>query len=170
MSWKSRYRQKILRKKAAGVKRSVELRPVGNVREIGILWQGADREAFSFLTEYFQAQKIVLRSLCYCDKTETLESGVITRKSCNWLGFPQGDEVEAFVGSKLDLLINLSVTPCFPLEVVTALSHATFKIGWALSDDNWFDLSVDVTKRPEALYLAEQIILYIEQLTKKTTV
>jgi hypothetical protein len=51
---------------------------------------------------------------------------------------------------------------------VTALSEATFKVGYAGSSTNYFDLNIEFQDKPETSQLAEQILYYLKRINKTT--
>jgi hypothetical protein len=162
-----RYRLKLLRRRAAGVDRAVRLCNPDDIQKVGILWNEEDQKTFSFLHEQFKSQRILVRNLCYSGNKHNSDSNTITPRDLNWLGFPKGGAVETFCKTDFDLLINISVVHNFALDVITAMSVATFKIGWDRESLGFFDLSVDVSTQPDSMYLAEQQIYYLKLLNKK---
>jgi hypothetical protein len=163
-----KYKRRILLKRAAEVKRTVRIIAPDKVRKAGIIWMGTDIKAFNFLQEYFRAKSVIVRNICFSSEKESTESNVLTGKDLNWLGFPVGGTVQTFLNTDFDLLMNVSATPCFPLDVITALSAASFKIGWDQNGYGFYDLTVNVTKNPDSLFLAEQIIFYLTSLKSST--
>lgn len=161
------YRRKKLRKQAAKVHRNVRLIQVSEVMKVGIVWDEHDEKAYKFLYDHFKSPKVIIRFLCYTKNKTLKDSNLITPKDINWLGFPGGGAIEKFLQTDFDLLLNLSVKPNFTLDVISALSAATLKIGWDQDRQGLFDISIDVSKQPDAMYLAEQQLFYLKQLNKK---
>lgn len=160
------YRLSLLHKRSSQTERKVRLCNLDNIQKVGILWIEEDLKAFSFLHEQFRMQKVIVRNLCFTENKKSEESNMFSRKDLNWLGFPGGGNIETFIRTDFDILLNLSVVPNFALDVITALSAATLKIGWDRDKLGFFDISVDVSKKPESLYLAEQQLFYLKQLNK----
>jgi hypothetical protein len=165
-----RYQLKMLRKRSSDITRTVKLRNLDQVQKIGILWNEGDSKAYNYLHEQFKSPKVIIRNLCFTNNKDNSDSNMITPKDLNWLGFPQGGNIETFIQADFDLLINLSVKHNFALDVITALSAASFKIGWDREKLGFYDLTIDVSEKPEALYLAEQQIFYLKQLNKNNNV
>lgn len=161
------YSRKLLAKKVSGIKRKARLCSLDNARKVGILWLEGDIRAFTYLQEQCRARSIIMRHLCFAERKSETDSNVITRKDFDWLGFPKKGIIDTFIHSDFDLLLNTSVTPCYPLELITVLSAATFKAGYDVENRGIFDLTVDISKQPDALYLAEQQIHYLNELTSK---
>jgi hypothetical protein len=156
-----------LLKRASRVHRKVMLCDPGQVKKVGILWHERDLKGFQFFQDYFRNRNVSVTNLCYSEAKIPADNHTLTRKQTNWLGFPKGEVAEAFIHADFDLLINISTQPCFALEAITALSEASFKIGWDFNLTGFFDLSVDVSSKPDALYLAEQQIFYLQTFSKK---
>ena len=55
-----------------------------------------------------------------------------------------------------------------PIVYLTALSVASFKIGYAGNFQNNFDLNIEFQEKPEASQLAEQILYYLKRINKTT--
>ena len=121
-----------------------------------------------YLQEFFRNKKAIVRHICYSESKMPADSNMITRKETNWRGFPVRGASDSFIHSGFDLLFNITTRPCFALEVITALSDASFKIGWDYNRTGWYDLSVDVSDNPDSLYLAEQQIFYLQTFNKKS--
>ncbi|MCL1821684.1 MAG: hypothetical protein FWG22_02555 [Prolixibacteraceae bacterium] len=166
MSLLTKYREKVLQKQMKRVKRNMRLPNFNAMIKVGIIWTENDKEAYNFLSKYFKPTKAIIRSVCYTTDKEESNGSAITPKDLNFFGFPQGGVFDTFINADLDLLLNVSVTPCFAFDVMTALSKASFRIGWDFEQKGYFDMSIDVSKNPNSKYLAEQQIHYLEQLIK----
>jgi hypothetical protein len=166
MKWLEKLGRSRLMKRMKQNARKVILVSPEKVRKVGIVWHEENRDAFQYLQDYFGKDGTVVRNICYSEEKVPSHSQVITRKQTNWLGFPVGSVPDEFIRTEFDLLINVTIKPCFALEVITGLSAASFKAGWDFSKSGFYDLSVDVTSRPESLYLAEQLIFYLQTLNK----
>jgi hypothetical protein len=160
------YRLNVLRRRASAIKRTVRMCNAGNIQKVGILWLEGDSKAYSYLHDQFRSQKVIVRNLCFTKNKEADNNSMITVKDLNWLGFPRGGNIDTFIQTDFDILLNTTVESNFAMDVITALSAASFKIGWDHEKLGFFDLSIDVSKNPDALYLAEQQIFYLKQLNK----
>jgi hypothetical protein len=167
MNWIEKYSRKRLQKRASLVQRKVVLCSPGQIKKVGIVWHEQDVKGFQYLQEYFRKSNAIVRHLCFSNAKMTTDSSTITRKQTNWLGFPKGGITETFISADFDLLVNITTQPCFALEAVTALSTASFKIGWDFNQTGFYDLSVDVSAAPDSLYLAEQLLYYLQTFNKR---
>lgn len=164
MSLKSIYANKILNKKFKDLKRDISVFNFEKAKNIGILWHIDDKEAFKFMEENLDIGKISLTSLCFRGNNKEEIPGSFSEKETNWLGFPKTEHVKGFIQTEFDLLINVSLINSFAMVAVSALSKARFKIGVTDGFKNYFDLSIDVSKNPNSLYLAEQQLFYLKEL------
>jgi hypothetical protein len=160
------YRLNMLHKRSSETNRTVRLCNLDTIQKVGILWLEEDSKAYNYLYEQFRMQKVIVRNLCYTKNKKTEDSNMFSRRDINWLGFPKGGNIDTFIRADFDLLLNIAVEHNFALDVITALSAATLKIGWDREKLGFFDLSIDVARQPDALYLAEQQIFYLKQLNK----
>ncbi len=163
MSLKSKYANAILNKKFGKLKRDVSAFNYEKAKNIGILWHLEDQEAYSFLQKRLHSGSIKITSLCYTENKEEM-SGSFGSKDANWLGFPKTEHVKQFVQTDFDLLINVSLIENFQMRAIATLSKARFKIGVANGETNYNDLSIDVSKNPNSLYLAQQLLYYLNEL------
>ncbi|HNU77392.1 MAG: hypothetical protein WBK43_08675 [Prolixibacteraceae bacterium] len=162
-----KYSRKRLLRRTAAVRRQVLLRSPEQVRKVLLLWHADDLKAFKYLHNFFKNRSAIVRNLCWTEIKEASGSNVLTIKDINWLGWPREGILGTFISPEFDLLINITTRACFPLEVITALSAASFKAGWDYNESGCYDLSVDVSSRPDSLYLAEQIISFLQSINYK---
>lgn len=169
MKWLDSYRKSLLNKQAAKVTRTVRLCDPDNISRIGILWMESDEKAYKYLYDYFKSPQVLVRYLCFTYDKEVKDSNMITPKDINWLGYPKTEQFHKFLQTEFDLLLNISVTPNFPLQVMTTLSRAKLKMGWDNGNPGLFDISIDVSNQPDAMFLAEQQIFYLKQFNKNNS-
>ncbi len=166
MKWIETYSRRVLKKKAAAITRNVRIRPPNLMKKVGILWLESDTKAFMYIQEQFRSKSTIIRHLCFSEIINLNDSNLVTKKDFNWLSFPKTGTAETFMEAEFDLLINLSTVPCYQLDIITAMSPASFKIGWDKDHSGYYDMSVDVSKQPDSLYLAEQIMIYLNKFTQ----
>jgi len=91
-----------------------------------------------------------------------------SRKQTSWNEIPDSKLAESFIHQKFDILIDLTGQKYFPVNYLTALSEAAFKIGYAGRSTNYFDLNIEFSEQPETEQLAEQILYYLKRINKTT--
>ncbi|PTN09655.1 DUF6913 domain-containing protein [Mangrovibacterium marinum] len=150
-----------LRRIGKSTKRSKQFINLNKAGYVGILWDEKDNAAFEMLKSYLQGHNIQYRDLCYSAKEHERTFG---KNDFSFMGTPKNPEVATFINEKFDLLIDISLSDKLPVQIVRALSGASFKTGWSMATPNFFDLCVDVSKHPDACYLAEQLIHYLNEI------
>jgi hypothetical protein len=129
----------ILRNKLASTKRKIYYPGIGMVKEIGILWDASKTEEFTFLSKFCQKMNE--------NKTEVMVLGyfptnnlpnqytairylsVIKKEELNFFYHPVSAESVKFVNKQFDVLIDLNFKKLLPLQYISSLSKAYFKVG-----------------------------------------
>ncbi|HAH23427.1 MAG TPA: hypothetical protein DCL77_06685 [Prolixibacteraceae bacterium] len=172
MGLKSRIANRILDSKLSLVAREKKFFNLDSAQTAGILWQIDQKESFDRVNDELVKAGIKVTGLCYFPlRKATIQEGIIgfSRKQTNyWTEVPNVDLVDDFIHQKFDLLIDLTGQKYFPMVYINALSEATFKIGYAGSSSNYFDLNIDFQESPETSQLADQILYYLKRINKTT--
>jgi hypothetical protein len=84
------------------------------------------------------------------------------KKDINWHFEPVSQNVNEFIQKKFDILINLVVGDCPPLEYVSALSNAHFRVGKYENNKMYCaDMLIDIKGNSDINYLVEQVKRYL---------
>ena len=87
------------------------------------------------------------------------------KKNLNWHLEPTGDEVEIFIDRKLDILVNAYIDENLPLEYISALSQARFRIGHYVKEKTYaYDFMIDLKGKNDLKYLMEQYRMYLKMV------
>jgi len=172
MKFKERFARKKLKKLASKINHQPVFPDVNEIKVIGVLWQPTQKEAYTFLKDYFNRDKVIFRGFC------VFEDGVnpppytntITVNDLTWWGLPKPGPVDEFISLNFDVLLNVAVNQNLVLDYITALSQAKFKVGWSPDENNFFDLNIKIGENKDSMYLAKQQIFYLAQLNNKQTV
>ena len=172
MGLKSKIANRILSAQLNSVSREKRVFNLDSAASAGILWEIDQKESFDRMQEELGKAGVKITGLCYFPLRNTVIPDEIigfSRKQTNyWTEIPQVDLVEDFIHQKFDLLIDLTGQKYFPVLYITALSEATFKIGYAGSSPNYFDLNIDFPSTPESSQLTDQILYYLKRINKTT--
>ncbi len=170
MGIKEKYARKKLIKLAAKVVHQPILPNINTAKVIGVIWQPTQKEAFTYLKNYFNRDKIIFRGFCvFEDAVNPPEyTNTITTNELTWWGLPKPEKPEEFIKMNFDILFNICLNPNLVIDYITALSKAKFKVGWSPDEQNYFDLNIKIEQNSDAMYLAKQQIFYLAQLNKKT--
>ncbi len=169
MKLKERFARKKLNKLAANLHHRPVIPDVRTIKVIGVIWQPSQKDAYSYLKNYFNRDHVIFRGFCVfeADVNPPPYTNTITTEDLNWWGLPRPDKVDEFIKIKFDLLLNIALEQSLVLDYITALSNARFKVGWSPEPQNYFDLNIKIGENTNSMYLAKQQIFYLAQLNKK---
>ena len=172
MGLKSIIANSILNSKMSSFVRDKKVFNLDSAKSAGVLWEINQKESFDRLKKELSSAGIKSTSLCYFPLWRTVISDEIigfSRKQTNWLTeLPNLTLTEDFIHQKFDLLIDITSQKHLPIVYMTALSEATFKIGYAGYSKNYFDLNIDFQSPPDTNQLTEQILYYLKRINKTT--
>jgi hypothetical protein len=108
-------------------------------RKIGMLYDAtleSDYESVKNYVKAIRAEHKEVVALGYVDgkglsRNQFAQLGLdfFTKKDLGWNMIPHSLEVKNFINEPFDILINLNEGNCFPLNYITAMSKARFRIG-----------------------------------------
>lgn len=138
-------------------------------KNIGVIWQPTQKEAFQYLKNYFNREQVIFRGFCVFEEITNphQDSNTLTVKDLDFWGLPKKEKVDDFVNIRFELLLNIALEDNLVLDYLTALSQAKFKVGSSQKADNYFDLNINIDENRDPMYLAKQQIFYLAQLNKK---
>ena len=171
MGLKSKIANWILNSKMSSVTRDKKVFNIDTARTVAVLWVIDQKESFDRVEKELINKGIITSGLCYFpDKKSVIPEEItgFTRKQTSWFEIPKGELTEAFTHQKFDILIDLTGQRVFPMVVITAMSQAAFKIGYAGNAVNHFDWNIEFGEQPDTSQLAEQILYYIKRINKST--
>lgn len=172
MGLKSRIANRILSSKLGSVIREKQVFNLDSATTAGVLWEIDQKESFDRMEDELRNAGIKTTGLCYFPLRKAvipIEINGFSRKQTTcWTEIPKTALAEDFIHRKFDLLIDLTGQKYFPIVFVTALSEATFKIGYAGSSQNYFDLNINFQSQPEISLLTDQILYYLKRINKTT--
>ncbi len=166
----------ILRNKISRKPRKKHYSNINQVKNIGIVWDASKIEDFTFLSRFFQKMhenKTDVKIMGYFpgknlpnQYTAVRYLSVIKKDELNFFYHPVSSESNAFLNKRFDVLIDLNFKKLLPLQYISSLSDAGFKVGLfeAENSDAPFDLMIDL-KRPVGVedYL-NQVVHYLTMI------
>jgi hypothetical protein len=151
----------ILGKKLRNQKRSVMVCNLKNAQNIGILYNATEYVSFEIIREFtkkLSQNNSNVSILGYVDSKKLIDHYLyrkgfdfFSRNDLNWYYKPNSAVAEAFIKKPFDLLIDLSLETCYPIQYIVALSPATFKVGKFSPDEKYLDLMIDTEKEDEQM-------------------
>jgi hypothetical protein len=151
-----------------------------DVRNIGIVWEASRTGEFSSLSRFHQRMqdiKIDVTVFGYFpgknlpDQYTAIRFLTCTRKDeLNKLYHPDSSETNSFIKNPFDVLIDINFDKQLPLNYVTSLSKAKFKVGLYDVDtaESLFDLMLEVKKPVDIDSYLTQVIHYLEMIKDKS--
>ncbi len=148
-----------------------ETRSFSNSSSVALLFDGSCPENMEPVKHYFQLLRMENKKvhlLCYIRKErpgEALSFEYFTGQDLNWWFTPEKSRTEDFVNKQFDLLINLCTEECLPLEYLSALSRATYRVGRYIPGKTYcFDLMISMNGKKDVNYLIREVEHYLRMI------
>jgi hypothetical protein len=166
----------ILSKRKERMKRNFSYSNINQVKTISIVWDASKTSDFSNLSRFYQKmhdRNIDVRILGFFpgkelpDQYTAVRYFTCIRKSeINFFYVPSSTEVEVFIKTPFDILIDLNFEKIFPLKYISILSSAKFKIGLfdSESSSSIFDLMMEIKNPVQIENYLTQVIHYLEMI------
>ena len=143
MSFIDNIRQSIgsyfFRRDVSNVKRNRFVMNLADAKTIGIIYDASEEDKYSVVSDfvrYFQDNQKIVKALGFVNYNRLphycfpkLSYDYFTRRDLNWYFKPNSARVKDFMNEEFDIVIDLCMHDCFPLNYVSALSKAKFKVG-----------------------------------------
>lgn len=181
MTWFNNIRNKIgqyfLQKELLGFSRQRGFDGFENSKSVGLLFDATSNEDFELATRYVKYlkdhKKRVKAIGFFQGKTipemvfSKLEFDYFTKKDLNWYFKPLPGFVDQFIQDDFDILIDLNLERVYPLQYISTLSKAKFKIGRFEDGDTHFDFMIELPEDKGLKYFLKNLDLYIQQINKQ---
>jgi hypothetical protein len=170
----------ILRNKIARTKRKIHYSSINEVKNIGIVWDASKIEDFTCLSKFYQKMhenKTDVKIMGYFpgnnlpnQLTAVRFLSIIKKEELNVFYHPVSSDSNSFVGRRFDVLIDLNFKKLLPLQYISSLSNAGFKVGLFDSDNRNtpFDLMMDLKSPVNVEDYLNQVIHYLEMINSGT--
>ncbi|MBL1233645.1 MAG: hypothetical protein COA31_013080 [Flavobacteriales bacterium] len=165
--------QFLLNKKNKNTVRKVKAIGLDKAIEIGIIYDATNRmeyDAVKKLTNYLIEERKKVATLGYINSKKGselmsphLHYRYFDNNNLSRLMIPKGNEVDKFIATPFQILIDLTMSDCFPNKYITTLSIARFKVG-ACGD--YRDEACDLTIALKENKSIDQLILQIKHYLK----
>lgn len=166
----------ILRKKMSGMKRTKFKGNIKSAKSIGVLWDASNPDQFTVLSQFHQKmneRNIEVKILGYFpDKNLPDRCTAIRYLTClknqdiNFFYRPVSPEANSFINTRFDILIDVNFKQIFPLQYITSLSMAGFKVGIFEngSGNSPYDLMLELNKNTDINTYLTQAVHYLEMI------
>jgi len=171
--------ESILRNKVASKKRKISYSNIGQVKNIGIVWDASRMEDFACLSRFVQKMndnKTEVRLLGYfpgknlpVQYTAVRYLSIIKEEELNTFFLPVSGEANNFITRHFDILIDMNFKNLLPLRYLTSLSDAALKVGLfdAGSKNPYFDLMMEIKNPVNVENYLDQIIHYLGMINSE---
>ena len=168
-----------LKQRRRKIRRYKKFNNLRNAHKIGIVWDGSNTEDFEALTAFFQEMQernIQVDIVCYYPRkilpdkyTAIRYLTCIKRTDLNYLFIPKTDDIEEFINTPYEILIDMNENNLFPVRFISVLSRAEFKVGIESSSyRNELDMTININNKYDARYYLEQVKYYLEMINTST--
>jgi hypothetical protein len=169
----------MLRKKLSRQKRQKFKGNIQTAKKVGIVWDATNPEEFSALTQFHQKmaeRNIDVQILGYYpgkiipDRITAIRYlTCLKQPDLNYFYRPVTQEAGKFMNTTFDILFDTNFKNQFPLQYISCLSSAGFKVGIFDNgyDQSPFDLMIEMKPGDLNGFLTEAI-RYLEMINNKT--
>lgn len=168
----------LLRKKLTGISRQGNFISFAEAHKVGLLYDATDEKSSDPVRQYVKkiiaAQKEV-RALGFVSRKELPEGqyarlgmDFFTKKGVNLWQIPTHPVAKNFADEEFDILLDLTLEPCFPLQYLSAVSRAKFRVGrYREHQTGYYDLMIDLEAGSGLEAFIDQAHHYISLLNSR---
>tara|TARA_B100000809_G_scaffold39367_1_gene34470 strand:+ start:16589 stop:17134 length:546 start_codon:yes stop_codon:yes gene_type:complete len=164
-----------LNKETKRLKRKVKAFSIEKASTIGVIYNATNRDDSEIVKKFIQYLKEERKDVISLGFIESKDSSDIVKPHLNYTFFdkrniskafiPKGNDVESFIKKPFSILIDLNTEACFPIEYISALSSAKFKVGVkGFYHNNVCDLVIDIEENRKLKFLIIQIKHYLKMI------
>ncbi|MBS0011587.1 MAG: hypothetical protein KFF49_09275 [Bacteroidales bacterium] len=146
-----------------------------NAHKIGVVWDGSNTAGFDAVSAFYQEMQkinIQLDIVCYYPEavlpdeyTAIRYLTCIKKTDLNYLYLPHSFDIEEFINTPYEILIDINNNNHFPLKYITVLSRAEFKVGTESSGyRDKLDMTLAVDRKNDLAYYLQQVKYYLEMI------
>ena len=124
MGFKQIYRERKLRQELAKIQRSPVVHNIDDIKKVGVIWQPSQKEAVSYLRNYFNKNHIIFRTYCVFDNLSNpnVANNTLTVKRPKLVGHSQTRKNQGFSANAFRCFAEYSARAKF----CTRLYHSHF--------------------------------------------
>ncbi len=164
-----------LNKEARRLKRNVKAFSIEKASTIGVIYNATNRDDAETVKKFVQYLKEERKDVLSLGFIDSKDSSDVVKPHLNYTYFdkgnlsrsfiPKGDEVQSFINKPFSILIDLNTEACFPIEYISSLSIAKFKVGTkGFYRDDVCDLIIDIEENRELKFFIIQIKHYLKMI------
>ncbi|HUS86574.1 MAG TPA: hypothetical protein VMW76_04970 [Bacteroidales bacterium] len=165
----------IIRKRLGKTHRVKKFNNLRNAHKIGIVWDGTFISEFSSITNFHREMHdrgIQIDIICYFpgkilpnEYTALRYLTCFKRSDLGLFYCPETPEVEEFINTPYEIIIDINFGRHFPLYFITSLSKAEFKVGASNTiNHNTLDMTIELSGKDSITYYLDQVKHYLEMI------
>ncbi|MDT8400889.1 MAG: hypothetical protein RQ743_04270 [Bacteroidales bacterium] len=165
----------ILKQRHKRIRRHKKFNNLHNAHKIGIVWDGSNTDDFEAISAFYQDMlkiNIQVDIVCYYPKTVLPDKYTairyltcIKKTDLNIFFIPASDDVDEFINTPYEILIDINNNNHFPLRFISLLSRAEFKVGPESSEyKDKLDMTINIDKKNDLVYYLQQVKYYLEMI------
>lgn len=149
--------------------------PLGNAKEIGIIYNGWVRDEEQIVHAYAnelrsEGKKVFLMGyvdlkLLPGNKKFSLQSEYCWREKLTPFNLPDKGKVGRFLQIEFDLLMSIYTEPLLPMQALSAYAKARYRVGPIMQNGlHYVDAMIDTGENKDLRFLIEQIDFYLRNI------
>lgn len=168
--------KKILKKQLKKHTKCVEFHNMNSAKQIGILFDTNQKENNSIVSKFYtdlKSQGYKVNAAGWYTGVEipqkplnTLDFIYFTQLDSNWKGIPQTHEISEFFKKKFDILFVLTQLNELPIQYISSLSPASFKVGAKGNHAEYLDFMIELKETDSIKELIQDSIKYLSEIKK----
>jgi hypothetical protein len=170
----------ILAKKVSLKKRNVSFTNLNLVKKIGVVWDASHTDEFPCLSRFYQKmheRNIEISVIGYFPGNNLPDQYTairyltcVRRKEIDFFYLPVSSETSSFIRTQFDVLIDINFKKLLPLQYISSLSNAAFKVGLFDPEvaNTPYDLMMEIKDPVNVESYLAQVIEYLEMINSGT--
>lgn len=162
----------VLERKLRNQDRKPEFYNFDTAKSAGIIFNAMHQQSYitskGFITS-LRKRGMRVRGLGYVANQEAIEyfpmhDGIrfFSIRNNNWFLMPQNPDVQEFIDSNFDLLIDLTLKDLLPIKHIISVTNAKLKLGNNMDCLDLYDFLIDVKENDSLDFFLEQIKHYMD--------
>jgi hypothetical protein len=157
------------------VKRNVKAFSIEKASTIGVIYNATNRDTAETVKKFIQHLKEERKEVLSLGFIDSKDSSALVQSHLHYTYFdkrdlsksfiPKGNVVENFINKPFSILFDLNTDDCFPIEYISTLSVAKFKVGTkGRYHDKVCDLVIDIKENKKLNFFIIQLKHYLKMI------
>ena len=144
---------------------------LNDAKTVGIVYDStnlANDNVIATFAQQLRGQNKQVEILGFVNDKKIDSKGGVTifnKKNLSWTLAPEDERVDKFAAQNFDLLLGCFIGPNLPLEFVTRISKARWRVGaYIANKTDCYDMMVNVGDKTDIQYLIDQTTYFLNQI------